>query len=85
MSLFILVYDRTQQKLLELREFADTDRVRAEAFRLERQRRSLSGNLDQEIVLFQAESEDVLRRTHGSYFLSNRELLDRAREAAGAS
>lgn len=82
MSFFVLVYDRTKQQLIKLREFSEEDRVSAEGFRLEAQRKSLHDGLDQEIILFQAASEEALRRTHGSYFLSERELLERTMRAS---
>jgi hypothetical protein len=75
---FVLIYDRQERELLDLREFAETDQVAASAFRLAAQRRALNDNLDQEIVLFQAASREALERTHGSYFLSEKELLHRA-------
>jgi hypothetical protein len=84
-SYFVLIYDRHEHKLQELQEFDENDRAAAEAFRHRALRRSLNENLDQEIVLFQAASREALQHTHGSYFLSAEELLDRAREAAGAS
>lgn len=84
MSFFVLVYDRAGRRVTELREFSETDVEHARAFRLESQRQAIRENLDEEIVLFQATSEEALRRTHGSYFLSERELIDRMREAAGA-
>ena len=85
MSLFVLIYDRTTQRLVDLREFRESDREAAETFRLDAQRRSLREDLDQEIVLFQAASRESLMRTHGSYFLSERELLERMRDAVEAS
>lgn len=85
MSFFVLVYDRSQQMLIDLKKFEDTERAGAEAFRHQAQRRALTDNLDQEIVLFQAHSEEALRRSHGSYFLSEEELLNRARRAVEAS
>jgi hypothetical protein len=54
-------------------------------FRHQALRRSLNEDLDQEIVLFQTASREALQHTHGSYFLSAEELLERMREAAEAS
>jgi hypothetical protein len=84
MSFFVLVYDRAGQRLLDLREFSEDDRSSAETMRLAAQRKSLHEDLDQEIILFQASSREALERSHGSYFLSESELLDRAKEAAKA-
>jgi hypothetical protein len=84
MSYFVLVYDRARQNLLELRGFDDTDYEAAEAHRMRAQLEALRSRLDHEIVLFQSPDEATLRQTHGSYFLSARELLERAREAVEA-
>jgi hypothetical protein len=85
MSFFVLIYDRSGQRLLDLKEFAEDDRSSAETMRLNAQRTALREHLDQEIVLFQASSREALERSHGSYFLSENELLDRAKDAAEAS
>ena len=85
MNYFVLIYDRRERKLQELREFEETDRAAAELFRLQALRRSLNEGLDQDIVLFQTTSRETLQNTHGSYFLSPEELVARAREAAEAS
>lgn len=81
MSLFVLVYDRTRHRVVELREFPEADIAGAHAFRLGAQRHAIHQGLDEEIVLFQAASEESLKRTHGSYFLSEQELMGRMREA----
>jgi hypothetical protein len=85
MSYFVLIYDRSRRELLDVQQFEDTDRASADTFRLQAQRKALDERLDQEIVLFQAQSREALERTHGSYFLSIHELLERGREAAEAS
>jgi hypothetical protein len=81
MSYFVVVYDRCKRKLLQLREFPEGERGAAEQFRRQALRHSIDENPDQEVVLFQAASEEALRRTHGSYFLSTEELLNPLREA----
>lgn len=70
MKSFVLIYDRKERKPLELRTFPDTQFEAAMAFRLQEQQRALREGLDREIVLFHADSEEALRRTHGSYFLT---------------
>lgn len=84
MKFYILIYDRTQQKLLDVREFPEDDRALAEEFRFKAQRHSIQEGLDQEIVLFQAKSKGALQRTHGSYFFSESELIRRAQAAVEA-
>jgi hypothetical protein len=85
MSYFVLIYDRSRGELLDVQQFEETDRISADTFRLRAQRKALDDGLDQEIVLFQAQSREALERTHGSYFLTTRQLLERGREAAEAS
>lgn len=84
MSYFVLIYDRTDQTLLDLHEFAEQERTQADAFRLDAQRHALREALDQEIVLFQAESKESLKHSHGSYFLSESELLERIKATVEA-
>ncbi len=76
--LFVLIYDRAARKLVKVEEFSNGDREAADSFRIKAQRRALDEHLDQEIVLFQSESLESLMRSHGSYFLTERELMDRA-------
>ena len=84
MSYFVLIYDRTHQTLLDVHEFAEQERMQADAFRLDAQRHALREALDQEIVLFQAESKESLKHSHGSYFLSESELLERTKATVEA-
>ncbi len=84
MSYFVLIYDRTRQLLLDLHEFPEQERAQADAFRLDAQRHAIHEALDQEIVLFHAESEESLKHSHGSYFLSESELLERTKATVEA-
>jgi hypothetical protein len=84
MSLFLLIYDRRSMQVIELREFDESGRIEADTVRFAAQRDALAAGLDQDIVLFQADSEQELRRTHGSYFLTVHELIERAQEAVGS-
>jgi len=84
---FVLIYDRQAQHILELCELSEDQAAEASAFRFEAERRRIRGHLDQEVVLFQTDSLDTLRKTHGSYFLNEGELIERfedsVRPAAG--
>lgn len=84
MNYFVLVFDR-ESRTPDLREFAPTELDAAAAYRHERQLDALRTGADWEIVLFQAESQDALRRTHSSYFYTVEELADHFRDAAKAS
>lgn len=85
MSLFLLVYDRKAHKLIDCREFSDRDWEAANRTRLDAQRVAIRNHLDHEIVLFQADSLEVLKHTHGSYFLTPDEMVDRAASLVDAS
>jgi hypothetical protein len=50
-------------------------------YRMKAQQDSLREGLDQDNVLNETASRQALERTHGSYFLNVRELLDRTRKA----
>ncbi len=84
MSFFVLVYDRRAKRLVALKEFDDGERTQADAFRMEAQRHAFADGLDEEVILFQASSREVLQRTHGSYFLSEQEIADRTLNGAEA-
>lgn len=72
--LFLLTYDRSSGRLIDLKRFNDAERVRAleERFARELQERSRP---EREIVLLSADSETDLRTTHARYFNSLTELL----------
>jgi hypothetical protein len=77
-SLFVLIHDRHRQKIIELRTFSDMQRREANDYYSEAERRASRENPDLDVVLFQADSLEDLKRTHGSYFFSEKEMLDRA-------
>jgi hypothetical protein len=64
---FLLVYDRLAGRLLEEREFDETQRTEASAERLVRESAQRSHS-DIEVVLLEAESLEALRKTHSRYF-----------------
>lgn len=67
MPYFLMVYDRQAARILELREFPEAERDEAMRLRDAREETEMdNGRI--EVVLFGAESEDALRRTHGRYF-----------------
>jgi hypothetical protein len=84
MSTFLLVYDRREKRLRELQLFkrrtdALTARVQAEI-------EALGSEQDWEVVVLEATSKDVLRRTHASYFSGSAELAaEAAREPVGTA
>lgn len=76
MALFVVVYDRSRARTIELRQFdADGERVALELWR-QRELDHLD-DPDIEVVLLDAASEDDLRRTHGRYFDLGEEIAKR--------
>jgi hypothetical protein len=71
---FLLVYDRSVGRLIEEHTYAQDERARAleELFAREMKEKDRP-NI--EVVLFSAESRDALKKTHGRYFKTIRELL----------
>lgn len=70
MSYFLVVYDRKNDQMLRIAEFADHERLDALRAHVSSERERLgSANLeDVEVVLLSSPSIDVLRRTHSRYF-----------------
>ena len=72
--LFLIEYDRTQGKIVTLREYDEQNRQLAESDRLQLEldlRHTADGH---EVVLLEAASEKALRRTHRRYFEDLSEL-----------
>jgi hypothetical protein len=81
---FLLVYDRREKRLRELQPFPRrADALRA---RMRAEIEALGRGEDWEVVVLEAASTDVLRRTHSSYFRDPAALAAEAvREVAGAA
>ena len=67
MKVFLLIYDRRNRRLRSIEDFG-TDRAAAAAARLSAELKDFAEHSDLEIVTLEAESEEVLHRTHGTYF-----------------
>ncbi|RQX07558.1 hypothetical protein DLJ58_21245 [Micromonospora arida] len=72
MGNFLMVYDRAKGDVLRLDRFPNQEAAMRQRFALER---SNKDNPDIEIVVFVADSEDELRRTHARYFKSFSDLV----------
>jgi hypothetical protein len=68
MRVFLVRYDRRRQRLIEIREFSAARRPEAEEARFRAELEALRRHQDMEIVILEADSLDVLRQTHRSYF-----------------
>lgn len=64
MKLFLLTYDRSRQKLVDIREFDPGEYEDANRHLLETE----LAHPTWEVVLLEAPSREALRRTHGRYF-----------------
>lgn len=76
MPSFLVVYDRSQARTLEMRRFEQDEHQQAVHTRHERELQELD-NPEIEVVLFEAASEEDLRRTHGRYFDLAAEIASR--------
>jgi hypothetical protein len=74
--LFLIDYDRSQGRLIELRVFDDASGLEASDARLELELTLSRRGIKREVVLLQAASEADLRRTHRRYFESFAELIE---------
>jgi hypothetical protein len=72
--IFLIEYDRSQGEIVKLDTFSDSARRVAEDARLELEIRLNRSNVDHEIVLLEADSEEALRRTQRRYFENLAEL-----------
>jgi hypothetical protein len=81
MKIFLLIYDR-RDGVPTISEYDQADREQAVTARHEAEVAAMQGHRDEEIVLLEAESLDALKRTHGSYFYTVRELRERLRDLA---
>lgn len=75
MKHFLLIYERSTGRLLEQRTYAEGEEVRAQKDRFARELQERE-RPDIEVVLLGAESLDALKKTHGRYFKTMRELLE---------
>lgn len=66
--LFLIEYDRTNGKIIEISQFGDSERSKAESARLNVELDLGRRKIDHEVVLLEAASEEALRRTHRRYF-----------------
>jgi hypothetical protein len=66
--LFLIQYDRSNGKIVQKREFDDSQRQVAGEARLELELTLKRQGIENEVVLLDAGDEDALRRTHSRYF-----------------
>ena len=66
--LFLIVYDKRSAQLEELTSFTNEAFVEVSALRLEAELAAMARDQEVEIVILEAESEAVIRKTHTRYF-----------------
>ena len=74
--IFIVEYIRREGKIVSFQRFQDSQRNEAEDARLKIELELNRKHLDHEVALLDAESEEMLRKTHRRYFESLRQLLE---------
>jgi hypothetical protein len=72
--IFLIQYDRSRGEIVTLRTFSDSERGIAEDARLEMEIGLNRDEVDREVVILEAESEEGMRRTHRRYFENLSEL-----------
>lgn len=72
--IFLIEYDREQGRIVTIKSFSDSDREKAEGSRLELELEHNLNNIDNEVVLLEATTEEALRRSHRRYFEDLTEL-----------
>ena len=71
---FLIRYNRKSGRIVTKQAFEHADREKAQKARLELELEVNRNGIEDEVVLLEAESESVLRRTHRRYFENLREL-----------
>ena len=74
--IFLIEYDRSEGRIVTFRNFDNLQRREAEDARLQIEVDDNGKELDREVVLLEAESEDALRLTHRRYFEDLRQILE---------
>jgi hypothetical protein len=72
--IFLIEYARSRGETVAFETFPDSERRVAENARLESEIRLNFNNVDHEVVILEADSEEALRRTHRRYFENLAEL-----------
>jgi len=73
--IFLIEYDRPSGKIVEMRKFADSERMTAQDARLELELKLHRQGIRREVVILEASSEAALRHTHSRYFDDIREIV----------
>ncbi len=72
--IFLIEYNRSLGQVVTLESFVDSERKQAEDKRFEIELKLNRADIEHEVVLLEASSEEALRRTHRRYFEDITEL-----------
>jgi len=81
--IFLIEYNQGEGRIVTIRDFHDSQRLKAENSRLEIELDLKRKGVDHEVVLLEAESRDALDRTHGRYFKDLRNILRDSKKGSG--
>jgi hypothetical protein len=73
--IFLIEYNRRKGEIVRSREFPDSQRQEAADARLKTEQELNRQNIEHEVVLLEAESEDAMRKTHRRYFEDIQRIL----------
>ncbi len=73
--IFLIEYNRTQGRIVTIRQFDDEQRREAEDSRLDIELALNRKGVNHEVVLLEAASKDALYLTHQRYFSDLRQIL----------
>ena len=76
--IFLIEYNRPEGWLVTFERFQGSERLQAQNARLDLELDLNRRGVDHEVVLLEAVSEAALRRTHGRYFKTLRQILESA-------
>ena len=82
---FLIEYDRKKGKLVSFQAFEDCDREVAQDARLALELSMFRRGVEREVVILEADSEELIRRTHARYFYTLRELIEQFKELLPAA
>lgn len=66
--IFLIEYHRPEGRIITLKSFSNSDRAKAENYRLDIELALNRSGIQHEVVLLEASDEAALHRTHQRYF-----------------
>jgi len=80
--IFLIEYDRPKRSLVRFKSFDDSMREEVQKFRLQIEFDLRSQQIEHEVVLLEAVSEEALRKTHRRYVEDTRQIGEAIRDNA---